>query len=114
MNGKEMAFFAAKILDQKKASDVIIIDVGLKSSFTDYFVLASGGSERQIGTLCGEVEDRLAEKGMIVKNIEGKQTSGWMLMDYGDVVINLMTSETRQRYNIEKVWGDCDIIPWEE
>ena len=114
MNGKEMAFLAAKILDRKKASDVVVMDVGLKSSFADYFVLASGGSERQIGTLCGEVADRFAEEGLPVKSIEGKQTSGWMLMDCGDVIVNLMTPETRQRYNLEKVWGDCDTINVEE
>ena len=114
MDGKEIAFFAAQVLDQKKATDVIIIDIGAKSSFADYFVMATGRSERQVGTLCGEVEDKLAEKGMIVKNIEGKQSSGWMLMDYGDIIINLMSAEARERYNIEKVWGDCDILTLEE
>jgi len=114
MNSKEIALFAAKVLDQKKASDVVIIDIGLKSSFADYFVLASGGSERQIGTLSVEIEDRFEKEGMTVKRIEGKQTSGWILMDYGDVIINILTTEMRDRYNIEKVWGDCEQINLEE
>jgi len=108
MNSKEIAVFSAEILDKKKASDIIIIDIGGKSSFADYFVLASGNSERQIGALCDEVEGRLAKESLHVKSIEGKPSSGWILMDYGDVIINILTTEMRDRYNIEKVWGDCE------
>lgn len=114
MNSKEIALLAAKILDQKKALDIVIIDIGEKSSFADYFVIASGGSERQIGALSGEIEDQFAKEGIIVRSIEGKQTSGWILMDYGDVIVNLLTLEMRQRYNIEKVWGDCSFLDLEE
>jgi ribosome-associated protein len=110
MNSKEMAMFSAKMLDKKKALDIAVIDIGTKSSFADYFVLASGNSERQIGALRDEVEDRLAKEGIAFKSVEGKQTSGWILMDYGDVIINILTTEMRERYNIEKVWGDCDIV----
>jgi len=110
MNSKEMAMFSAKILDKKKGLDIVIIDIGTKSSFADYFVLASGNTERQIASLRDEVEDQFAKEGLIVKSVEGKQTSGWILMDYGDVIINLLTSEMRERYNIEKVWGDCEIL----
>ena len=114
MNSKEMALFAAKILDKKKAHDIVIIDIGAKSSFADYFVLASGNTERQIGALRDEVEDKFAKEGTIVKSIEGKQASGWILMDYGDVIVNILTLEMRERYNIEKVWGDCEIIMFAE
>ena len=110
MNSKEMAMFSAKILDKKKGLDIVIIDIGTKSSFADYFVLASGNTERQIASLRDEVEDQFAKEGLIVKSVEGKQTSGWILMDYGDVIINLLTSEMRERYNIEKVWGDCEQL----
>ncbi|MCL1983720.1 MAG: ribosome silencing factor [Clostridiales bacterium] len=110
MDSKEIALFSAKFLDRKKALDVAIIDIGAKSSFADYFVLASGSSERQIGALSEDVEDLLAKEGVIVKNIEGKQASGWILMDYGDVIINILTLDMRERYSIEKVWGDCESI----
>jgi len=109
MNSKEMAMLSAKILDKKKALNIAVIDIGTKSSFADYFVLASGNTERQIGSLRDEVEDTFAKEGLIVKSIEGKQTSGWILMDYGDVIVNILTSEMRERYSIEKVWGDCGI-----
>lgn len=110
MNSKDMALFSAKLLDRKKAHDVAVIDIGAKSSFADYFVLASGGSERQIASLREEVEDELAKKGIIAKGIEGRPASGWILMDYGDVIINILTYDMRARYNLEKVWGDCEIL----
>ncbi len=114
INPKEIALLAANVLDNKKASDIVIIDISEKASFADYFVIASGGSERQIGALADEIDDRFAKEEIPLKNIEGKQTSGWILMDFGDVIINVLTSEMRERYNIERVWGDCNIIHYEE
>jgi len=110
MKNREIADFAATVLDRKKALEIAIIDIGNKSSFADYLLLASGSSERQIGSLRDEVAEQLSKQDIPVKNIEGKPTSGWILMDYGDVIINILTSEMRQRYNIEKVWGDCEIM----
>ncbi len=114
MNSKDMALLAAKVLDSKKAQNVVIIDIAEKSSFADYFVLASGTSERQIGTLADEVDDEYAKESILPKNIEGQKSSGWILMDYGDVIVNLLTIEMREKYNIEKVWGDCEFLDWEE
>ena len=113
-NSREIALLAAEVMDNKKASNITIIDIGEKASFADYFVLASGGSERQIGTLADEVDDRFAKEGIIAKSIEGKQNSGWILMDFGDVIVNILTNEMRERYNIERVWGDCKFIHYEE
>jgi len=110
MNSNELAQFAAKILNQKKALDIAIIDIEMKSSFADYFVMASGKSERQIGSLRDEVEEQFEKSEISVKSIEGKPASGWILMDYGDVIINILTTEMRERYNLEKVWGDCAIV----
>ena len=109
MDSKKIAEFSAKALDQKKALHVLMVDVGEKSSFADFFVMASGSSERQIGALSDEVREKLEKEGITAKNIEGKPSSGWILMDYGDVIINILTLEMRERYNIEKVWGDCEI-----
>jgi ribosome-associated protein len=110
MVSKELALLAAKLLIDKKAAEIVIIDIGEKSSFADYFVLASGTNERQIAALRDEIEDQFAKEGAVAKSIEGKQTSGWILMDYGDVIVNILTVEMRERYNIEKVWGDCETL----
>ena len=114
MNSKEMAVLAAKTLDSKKAMDIVCLDIEAKSAIADYFILASGGSERQIKALSEEVDDQFAKAGVIVKSIEGKASSGWILMDFGDIIVSVLTVEMREKYNIEKVWGDCEILNWEE
>ncbi len=114
MNSKEMAILAAKTLDSKKALDIICLDIESKSSIADYFILASGGSERQIKALSEEVDDQFAKAGLIAKSIEGKASSGWILLDFGDIIVSVLTLEMREKYNIEKVWGDCEILNWEE
>lgn len=114
MDNKSFALLAAKTLDNKKAADIVVIDIGEKSSFADYLVIASGNSERQVGTLIDEVEEQMAKEGLLVKSIEGKQTSGWVLMDFGDIIVNVFTKDTREKYNIEKVWGDCAFLDLEE
>lgn len=114
MTIKEYAMLAAKTLADKKAEDIIVVDIQGKATFADYFVICSGNSERQIATLTDEIEDKMAENGLLVKSIEGKQGSGWILMDFGDIIVNLFTKETRDRYSIEKVWGDCEFIEVED
>lgn len=114
MDNRDIALKAAAVLLKKKAIDVVVIDIAEKSSFADYFVIASGGSERQVGTLADELEDQFAKKGVLTKGVEGKKTSGWILMDYGDVIVNIFTVEQRDRYGIEKVWSDCSFIEIDE
>ena len=99
----------AKVLRDKKGMDVAVIDISPKASFADFFVLASGGSDRQVAALVESVEDLMEPQGVFPKSVEGRKTSGWILMDYGDVVVNVMTPEMREKYNIERIWGDCEL-----
>ena len=110
IEAKKMALDIAKLLDEKKAMDVAVIDISPKASFADYFVMASAGSERQLDALVDNVEDALDPQKIFPKSVEGKRSSGWILMDYGDVVINVMTVEMREKYNIERIWGDCESL----
>ena len=114
MESRELALEALKLLDQKQGKDIKAIDVAEKSSFADYLVIASGGSERQAMALADDIEDRFAELGFLPKGTEGKQHTGWILIDYGDVIVNIFTQDMRDRYNIEDVWGDCEVIVPEE
>ena len=114
MNNKEIALKTAAVLSAKKARDLMVIDVLGRSSFADYLVLATGGSERQVGNLAAEIMDQLAKEGILAKSIEGKQNSGWILLDYGDIIVNVFSEEQRSRYNIEKIWGDCCFLDIEE
>lgn len=109
METKELAEIIAKALDDKKGIDVAIIDISERSSFADYFVLASAGSERQAKALQEAVEDALEPKEIFPKHVEGKNKPTWILMDYRDVIVNIMTQDAREKYSLEKIWGDCEI-----
>ncbi len=110
MNNKEVALLTASVLNEKKAKDIVILDIGEKSGFADYFVIATAANLRQLKTLTEEVEERLAQKDTLVRHIEGKGASGWILMDYGDVIVNVFTEEQRQHYQIERIWNDCTPV----
>ena len=110
MDSREMAVMAAETLDIKKGDDVVIIDVAEKSGFTDYLVVATGGSERQTIALSEAVEDKFEEYGIVPRGTEGKNGSGWILSDYGDIVVNVFTEAMRNKYNIEKIWADCETV----
>lgn len=113
MTNKEYALLAAKTLDNKKAIDITVIDIMEKASFADYMIIATGNSDRQVNSLVDDVEEEFAKEGLFAKSIDGKQNSGWVLMDFGDIVVNIFNKETREKYNIERVWGDCTFIDFE-
>ena len=109
---KEMAEIAAKVLDDKKAEDIVLINVAEKSSFADYIVLATGRNSRQVVALSDDVEDAFAAEDILPKSIEGRGGTGWVLLDLGDVIVNIFEKDMRDKYSIEKVWGDCEITPY--
>lgn len=109
MTSREMALEIAKAISDKKARDITMINIAEKSSFADYFVNATAGSDRQLGALANEVEDKMAELGFIPKSSEGRPETGWMLIDCGDVIVNIFTQDVRERYSLDKVWSDCEI-----
>ena len=110
MESKEIAQVIGNLLSEKKAGDVVLIDIAEKSSFADYFVIATGGSERQLGALADDVEDKFAEVGITPKSKDGRPDTGWILVDGGDVIVNLFTEATRDKYTLEKIWSDCESI----
>ena len=114
MESRDYAIMAAKALDQKQAEDILVIDIGEKSSFADYLILASGSNERLIAALTDDVEDRLAKEDLLVKSVEGTKESGWILMDYGDCVLHVFTRDSREYYALEQLWGDAELTPYED
>jgi iojap-like protein len=114
MSSKEIAIKLAELLNSKKAEDIVVIDIAEKSSFADFLVVASGTSDRHIESLIDDVEDLAAQDGVPTKGIEGKNGTGWILLDLGDVIVNIFSREMRSKYNIEKVWADCEMTHLEE
>lgn len=102
---------AAKALDERRGENIIALNVTGKSSFADYIVIAEGGSDRQTEALADNVEDRFAELGQELRGSEGWHNTGWILLDFGDIVVNVFTKGMREKYNLESVWGDCEQVP---
>ncbi|MCQ2548140.1 MAG: ribosome silencing factor [Clostridia bacterium] len=110
MEVKELALSIGKLLDEKLAKDIELIDIGEKSGFADFLIICSAGSQRQVKALADFVEDEFAKNDVEIKNIEGLNTLDWVLMDYGDIIVNIFTEDTRAKYSLEKIWGDCEAL----
>ncbi len=110
MTALEKARKIAAILDNKKAIDVEVIDIGALSTLGDYFVLASGGSSTQVKALVDEIDKQFGDMGIEPRRIEGYQTSMWVLMDYGDVIVHVFFQETREFYGLGRLWGDAPRV----
>jgi len=91
-------------LEEKKGIDVVILDISELSVMADYFVIASGNNINQVHAMADFVEDELAKNGMKHKAIEGYNNANWILMDYGDIIIHLFDKESRDFYDLERIW----------
>ncbi|MBN2852172.1 MAG: ribosome silencing factor [Clostridia bacterium] len=93
-------------LEEKKALDITAIDVKKITSLTDYFVIATGTSDRHRKSLADEVEDKVEKAGYQIVSKEGYEKANWILLDYGDIVISIFDKETRSKFNLERLWSD--------
>ena len=109
MTSLEKAKNIAKILDKKKAIDIIGIETKELTVMSDYFIIASGTSNAHVRALADEVDDEMKKLGVEVDHIEGRAT-GWILLDYNDVLVHVFQPESRQYYNIERLWNDAARI----
>ena len=107
MNSKETAVACAVACLEKKALDLAIIDVNEVLGIADYFVIASGTSDRQVVGICDSVEDELAKLGLNPYHVEGKAQGRWVLVDYVDVVVHVFHQSLREFYNLEGLWYDA-------
>ena len=108
----KLAMTAAKTLDEKKGTDIVIIDIRNKASFADYFVIASADNERKVKSMANELDDFIEKNGLPLRSKEGMDTARWILLDYGDIIVHLFQEEERDFYNIEKIWKDgINITP---
>jgi ribosome-associated protein len=103
---KQMAQIAYKAMDEKKAEDIRIIEIGGISSIADYFIIANGTNAPQVQALVDAVEESLSKAGYEPKRIEGVRSSSWILLDYGDIVIHVFSKEDRLFYDLERIWRD--------
>ncbi len=115
MTDREELEIAVKALDSKKASKITALKVEDLTILANYFVIASASSTTQVRALADEVEYRLGEMGVKPKNIEGYQSQNWIVLDYYDIIVHVFLEETRDFYQLERLWADgtpVDISEW--
>ena len=112
---REWARTAARAASAKGGEDTVIIEVGSVLAITDAFVITSGRNGRQVKTIAEEVEARLkADGGIKPMRVEGLGDSQWILLDYGDLVVHVFLDETREYYDLERLWSDAPRVAWED
>ena len=104
MHTEKLLKIALDVLDERKGQNIVTMDVRDKTSFTDYMVLVTGTSDRQLKSLCSYIEEKAKENGFQVLGTEGDLGSDWILLDLGDVIVHAMTSQARDYYQLEKLW----------
>lgn len=110
----ELARLAGQTALDKKAENLVILDVRGVSSFADYFVIMSGRSTRHVQGLAGAIEDALRKKRIKSAGTEGLNDGLWVLLDYDDVIVHIFYAETREFYNLEGLWHDAPRITMED
>ena len=110
MTELELARAAAKALDSKKALDLKILRITELSVIADYFVIATGTSNTQVKALADEVEFRLKEQGVAPGHRAGYHSNSWVLLDYGSVVVHVFTPESRNFYDLDRLWKDGEEV----
>ncbi len=90
---------------EKQADDIVMLDMSGVCTFADYFVICSGETQRQIEAICKEIDEVLGREGVVPQRREGDIDSGWILMDFGDVIIHIFAATEREYYKLERLWS---------
>jgi ribosome-associated protein len=108
MDSKTLAQLCRELADNRKAEDIVVLDVSKLSSVTDYFVIATGSSEPHLRAIVDEISTHLREDhGLRPRAVDGHMPIDWIVLDYFDVIIHVMRPETRERYDLEGLWSDA-------
>ena len=95
---------AVHAAESKKAADIRVLDLREVTSFTDYFVIATGSNPRQIQAICDSVREELARHGQRPMNVEGYDNADWVLIDYADFIVHILSETAREYYDLERLW----------
>lgn len=110
-SGLQIARRIVDTLEEKKGEDILLLDLVGVASFTDYFVICSAGSRRTLKALTAEIRKRIKEvHDRLTQGVEGDPESGWILLDYGEVVVHLFAPDVRSYYNLEELWKEGQVL----
>ena len=110
LSAEEKAALMSRIATDRKAMDVVVLDMRDASSITDYFLICSGGSERQVRAIADAIDEQLEPSGIASLGVEGYHEGHWILMDYGDVIVHVFSEDTREYYDLERLWANAPKI----
>jgi ribosome-associated protein len=110
IESNELARLIVEIAEDKKASNIILLDIRNVSILADYFVICSGNSERQVKAIARDIEERLKEQEVMVAHREGMDPGRWVLLDYSDVIVHVFTPTERDYYRLEKLWSGAQTV----
>ncbi len=110
LNPGQMARLAADIAYEKKASDVILLDISDVTTIADYFVICSGNNTRQIAAIADALDEELGKQGARVFHREGVAETGWLLLDFGDVIVHIFAPKEREYYRLERLWNEAKTV----
>lgn len=109
----QFALQAATAAADKKAKDILVLDIQELTPMADYFVICSANSGAQVEAVARAVTDKLESLGLRCKATEGMSEARWVLMDFGDVIVHVFRPEDREFYHLERLWGDAQTVPFE-
>lgn len=98
----------------KKASQIKIFDISKISTIADYFIITNGDNTNQVQAIVDSVKEALGRLGVEARSVEGYRNAGWILMDYGDIIINVFSKEDRLFYDLERIWKDGTVVELDE
>jgi ribosome-associated protein len=109
MNERELLQTAVKAADDKRAEDILVLNMKGISLVADYFMICHGNSDKQVQAIAREIKDKAEEYGYDIKRMEGFDEARWILIDLGDVIAHVFHRDERSYYNLERLWGDAPL-----
>jgi len=114
LNGSEIADIGAKAALERKANNIVVLDVRGLSSVTDFFIICSGNSDTHAEGIAGLIEEKLDEHDVKLWHREGGRKASWILLDYIDAIVHIFTENAREFYDLERLWGDAPKVAYSE
>jgi ribosome-associated protein len=110
LDPNELARLIVQLASDKKAEDIVMLDIHALSIIADYFVICTGTSDRQVRAIAKDIDEQIGKRGIQPVHIEGMQDATWVLLDYGSVIVHVFDPATRDYYRLEKLWAEAPRV----